>query len=97
MLQNKRWTDELALDKPEQVAVKEKMQRHDCKKSADKQVPETAPAGVPGAIRDDGLRERLIVVDAVGSLVVHGHRRRHERCLFQCDLTSWCGIHGGGW
>ena len=27
--------------------MKENMQRHECKKSADKQVPETAPAGDP--------------------------------------------------
>ena len=76
--------------------MKEKMQRHDCKKSADKQVPETAPAGVPGAIQDDSLRGRLVVVDTVGTLIVRGHRGRHERCLLRRGLTSWCRIHGGG-
>ena len=75
--------------------VKKKVQRDDCDEGTGKEVPETAPAGVSGAARDDHLRRRLVERDMVSGVVGgrNWRSRPHEGSLLRSHLRNYWRVH----
>ena len=84
------------MEEPGERLVEKKVQREDCDEGTGKEVPETAPAGVSGAVLDDHLRRRLVAIDVVGGVVGSGRdwrSRSHEGSFLRSHLRNYWRVH----